>query len=134
MADGFWGPEFLHCFFFARIWKLFQSWVPLSHGFLQCIVILNTSPLFQIGKCDLIEQVMIGDETLLKFSGVPLGEACSIVIRGATEQILGEAERSLHDALCVLTSTVKNTKTVLGGGRGISYRPSKLFIEADYKV
>ena len=60
---------------------------------------------------------MIGDEILLKFSGVPLGEACSIVIRGATEQILGEAERSLHDALCVLTSTVKNTKTVLGGGQ-----------------
>ena len=73
----------------------------------------------QIGKCDVIEQVMIGDETLLKFSGVPLGEACSIVLRGATEQILGEAERSLHDALCVLTSTVKNTKTVLGGGQFI---------------
>merc|ERR1712048_1480575 len=30
----------------------------------------------KIGRCDLIEQVQIGDETLLKFSGVPLGEAC----------------------------------------------------------
>ena len=49
-------------------------------------------------------------------SGVPLGEACSIVLRGATEQIIGEAERSLHDALCVLTSTVKETKTTFGGG------------------
>merc|ERR1712172_352937 len=38
----------------------------------------------KIGKCDLIEQVTIGDETLLKFSGVPLGEACSVVLRGAT--------------------------------------------------
>merc|ERR1712050_556906 len=72
--------------------------------------------LVKIGKCDLIEQVDIGDETLLKFSGVPLGEACSIVLRGATEQIIGEAERSLHDALCVLTSTVKETRTVYGGG------------------
>merc|ERR550519_2186707 len=70
----------------------------------------------KIGKCDLIEQVQIGDETLLKFSGVPLGEACSVVLRGATEQIIGEAERSLHDALCVLTSTVKETRTVYGGG------------------
>merc|ERR1719460_1656063 len=61
----------------------------------------------KMGRCDLIEQVQIGDETLLKFSGVPLGEACSVVLRGATEQIIGEAERSLHDALCVLTSTVK---------------------------
>ena len=49
----------------------------------------------------------IGDDVLLKFSGVPLGEACSIVLRGATEQIVAEAERSLHDALCVLHSTVK---------------------------
>merc|ERR1711874_173933 len=70
----------------------------------------------KIGKCDLIEQVQIGDETLLKFSGVPLGEACSVVLRGATEQIIGEAERSLHDALCVLTSTVKEPRTVFGGG------------------
>jgi T-complex protein 1 subunit beta len=65
---------------------------------------------------------MIGDEILLKFSGVPLGEACSIVLRGATEQILGEAERSLHDALCVLMSTVKDTKTVLGGGETLTFR------------
>jgi T-complex protein 1 subunit beta len=72
--------------------------------------------LVRLGRCDLIEQVSIGDETLLKFSGVPLGEACSIVIRGATEQIVDEAERSLHDALCVLTSTVKETRTVFGGG------------------
>merc|ERR1712141_350486 len=72
--------------------------------------------LVKVGKCDLIEQISIGDETLVKFSGVALGEACSIVLRGATEQILDEAERSLHDALCVLTSTVKETKTVYGGG------------------
>ena len=72
--------------------------------------------MVKLGRCDVIEQIQIGDETLLKFSGVPLGEACSIVLRGATEQIIGEAERSLHDALCVLTSTVKETKTVYGGG------------------
>ena len=48
--------------------------------------------------------------------GVALGEACTIVLRGATQQILDEAERSLHDALCVLSQTVKETKTVYGGG------------------
>merc|ERR1712088_999058 len=47
--------------------------------------------LVKIGKCDLIEQVSIGDETLLKFTGVPLGEACSVVLRGATEQIIAKA-------------------------------------------
>lgn len=34
--------------------------------------------------------------------GVALGEACTIVLRGASTHILEEAERSLHDALCVL--------------------------------
>ena len=53
---------------------------------------------------------------MLRFSGVPLGEACTLVLRGATQQILDEAERSIHDALCVLASTVKETRTVYGGG------------------
>ena len=54
-------------------------------------------------------------QKLIKFSGVQ-GEACTVVLRGATRQILDEAERSLHDALCVLSQTVVETKTVLGGG------------------
>ncbi|XP_035662947.1 T-complex protein 1 subunit beta-like [Branchiostoma floridae] len=72
--------------------------------------------LVKLGRCDLIEEVMIGEEKLLHFSGVPLGEACTVILRGATQQILDEAERSLHDALCVLSQTVKETKTIFGGG------------------
>ncbi|XP_067142299.1 T-complex protein 1 subunit beta [Centruroides vittatus] len=70
----------------------------------------------KLGHCKCIEEVMIGEDKLLKFSGVPLGEACTIVLRGATQQILDEAERSLHDALCVLSQTVKETRIVYGGG------------------
>lgn len=70
----------------------------------------------KLGTCDLIEEVMIGEDVLLKFSGVPLGEACTIIIRGATQQILDEAQRSLHDALCVLSQVIKEAKLVYGGG------------------
>ena len=59
---------------------------------------------------------MIGEDRLIRFSGVAKGEACTIVLRGASEHILGEAERSLHDALCVLTSTVKDSRVIYGGG------------------
>ena len=59
---------------------------------------------------------MIGEDKLIHFSGVDMGEACSVVLRGATQQILDEAERSLHDALCVLQQTVKETRIVYGGG------------------
>ncbi|XP_062384053.1 T-complex protein 1 subunit beta [Sardina pilchardus] len=72
--------------------------------------------LVKLGHCKLIEEVMIGEDTLIHFSGVAMGEACTIVLRGATQQILDEAERSLHDALCVLAQTIKETRTVFGGG------------------
>ncbi|XP_066524352.1 T-complex protein 1 subunit beta [Hoplias malabaricus] len=72
--------------------------------------------LVKLGHCKLIEEVMIGEDTLIHFSGVAMGEACTVVLRGATQQILDEAERSLHDALCVLAQTVKETRTVYGGG------------------
>jgi hypothetical protein len=49
-------------------------------------------------------------------TGVALGEACTIVLRGASSHILDEAERSLHDALCVLQQTVKDSRVVYGGG------------------
>jgi len=72
--------------------------------------------LVKLGTCDLIEQVMIGEDILLRFSGVPEGKACTVVLRGATQQIIDEAERSLHDALCVLQQTVKEPRTIYGGG------------------
>ncbi|KAM0512505.1 hypothetical protein ACHAPE_008828 [Trichoderma viride] len=70
----------------------------------------------KLGHCDLIEEVIIGEDTLIKFSGVAAGEACTIVLRGATQQLLDEAERSLHDALAVLSQTVIEPRTTLGGG------------------
>lgn len=72
--------------------------------------------LVKLGHCDVIEQIMIGEDILLRFGGVALGEACTVVIRGATQQIIDEAERSLHDALCVLAATVKESRIVYGGG------------------
>ncbi|GAO47162.1 T-complex protein 1 beta subunit [Saitoella complicata NRRL Y-17804] len=72
--------------------------------------------LVKLGHCDLIEEVIVGEDKMIKFSGVAAGEACTIVLRGATNQLLDEAERSLHDALAVLSQTVKETRTVLGGG------------------
>jgi T-complex protein 1 subunit beta len=70
----------------------------------------------KIGRCDLIEEVLIGEDKVIRFSCCAKGEACTIIVRGASKQILDEAERSLHDALCVLAQMIKNTRTVLGGG------------------
>ena len=70
----------------------------------------------KLGHCTLIEEIMIGEDKVIKFSGTAAGEACSIVLRGSGSHILDEAERSLHDAICVLIAAVKSHRVVYGGG------------------
>ena len=43
-------------------------------------------------------------------------KAVSILIRGGVEHLTDEAERSLHDALCVVADIIENNKIVPGGG------------------
>ena len=61
----------------------------------------------KLGYCDLVEEMMIGEDKVIRFSGCANSNACSIVLRGASAHLLDEAERSLHDALCVIVETVK---------------------------
>eukprot|EP00894_Picocystis_sp_ML_P000530 jgi/Pico_ML_1/51047/g2149.t1 len=70
----------------------------------------------RLGTCDLVEEVTVGEKTMVRFSGVPLGEACTVVLRGSSSHVLDEAERSLHDALCVLKTAVEDSRVVCGGG------------------
>lgn len=72
--------------------------------------------LVKLGACAVIDEVMIGEDKLIRFSGCAGGEACTIVLRGASSHLLEEAERSMHDALCVLSETVKETRVICGGG------------------
>ncbi|CAK9298025.1 unnamed protein product, partial [Gordionus sp. m RMFG-2023] len=75
----------------------------------------------KLGHCELIEEIMIGEDKMIKFSGTPNAEACTIVLRAATTHILDEAERALHDALCVLSqalSTINPTNLDKGGKKG----------------
>ena len=72
--------------------------------------------LVQLGGCKVIEEVMVGEDKMIRFGGVKGGAACSIVLRGASMHVLDEAERSLHDALAVLSQMAKKGRIVYGGG------------------
>ena len=72
--------------------------------------------LVTMGECDVIEEIMIGEDKVLRLGGCKTGEACTIVLRGASSHVLDEAERSLHDALCILQATVKDPRSIYGGG------------------
>ena len=69
-----------------------------------------------LGTCEKVEEIMIGEDKVIKFTGCKNPKACTIILRGASAHLLEEAERSLHDALCVVAETVKSHNMVYGGG------------------
>lgn len=44
------------------------------------------------------------------------GKTVTVLVRGSNQLVLDEAERSLHDALCVVRSLVKSRRMLVGGG------------------
>jgi archaeal chaperonin len=69
-----------------------------------------------LGEAKSIEEIKIGDDKLLYIRDAKNPKAVTIVIRGGTEHVVDEADRSLHDALCVVRNAVEDGKIVAGGG------------------
>ncbi len=69
-----------------------------------------------LGYAQLVEERKIGDDKMTFVEGCKNPRAVTILIRGGTERIVDEAERSVHDALCVARDVVEEPKIVAGGG------------------
>jgi len=69
-----------------------------------------------LGEAKAVEEVKIGDAKLLYVRECKNPKAVTVVIRGGSELVVDEAERSLHDALCVVRNAVEDGKIVAGGG------------------
>ncbi len=69
-----------------------------------------------LGFAELVEERKIGDDKMTFIEGCKNPRAVTILIRGGTERIVDEAERSLHDALCVARDVIEEPKLVAGGG------------------
>jgi len=69
-----------------------------------------------LGAAKLVEEVRIGDDKLVFVREAKNPKAVTIMIRGGSEHVIDEAERSLHDALCVVRNAVEDGKILAGGG------------------
>jgi chaperonin GroEL (HSP60 family) len=69
-----------------------------------------------LGYAELVEERKIGDDKMTFIEGCKNPKAVAILIRGGTERIVAEAERSIHDALCVARDVVREPKILAGGG------------------
>merc|ERR1712226_714218 len=88
---------------------------------LGCIPIANIESLSvdKIGTANHVGDVVIPGSgcKVVKFSGVKNpGKTMTVLLRGSNELVLAEANRSIHDAQCVVRSLVKKRFLIAGGG------------------
>jgi len=69
-----------------------------------------------LGYAGTVEEREVGDEKMTFVEGCKNPKSVCIFIRGGGEHFIDEAERAMHDALCVVRNVVQEPKVVAGGG------------------
>ena len=69
-----------------------------------------------LGSAGIVEERRIGNDNMVFIEECSDPKAISLLIRGGTQMIVDEADRALHDALCVVRNLVNEPKAIIGGG------------------
>lgn len=79
-----------------------------------------------LGSAQNVEEKRIEDDNWVFIEGCKNPKAISILIRGGSQRVVDEAERSMHDAFMVIKDVVENPSIVYGGGAPEAYVALKL--------
>jgi len=69
-----------------------------------------------LGNAGLVEERRLEEDKWVFIEGCKNPKAVTVLVRGGTEKIVDEAERSIHDALSVVRDVVQKPKVAAGGG------------------
>lgn len=69
-----------------------------------------------LGHAEEVCEQRVGDNDYMFIKGTSQSKAATILLRGANEFMLEEADRSVHDALCAVSRTLESNSVVPGGG------------------
>ncbi|PNW83525.1 hypothetical protein CHLRE_05g234639v5 [Chlamydomonas reinhardtii] len=70
----------------------------------------------KLGSAALVEEVEVGKGRVVKITGIAnKGRTATVLLRGSNKLVLEEADRSLHDALCVIRCLVNKRFLIAGG-------------------
>jgi thermosome len=79
-----------------------------------------------LGSADLVEERKVETDKWVFIEGCKNPKAVTILIRGGSQRVVDEAERSLHDALSVTKDVLEKPSIVAGGGAPEAYVAGKL--------
>ncbi len=79
-----------------------------------------------LGLADLVEERKVETDKWVFIEGCKHPKAVTILIRGGSQRVVDEADRSLHDALMVTKDVIERPFIVAGGGSPESYVAGKL--------
>ena len=69
-----------------------------------------------LGQAGLVEERKVEDDKWIFVTDCKNPKAVSILVRGGSQRIVDEAERSIHDAVMVVKDVLENPAIVAGGG------------------
>ena len=84
-----------------------------------------------IGEASLVEERKIEDDKWVYVEGCKNPKAVTLLIRGGTQRIVDEADRSVHDAIMVVKDVMEKPAVVAGGGSAEAHLAHKLREWAD---
>jgi len=79
-----------------------------------------------LGSAELVEERKVETDKWVFIEGCKNPKAVTILVRGGSQRVVDEADRSLHDALMVTKDVVEKPAIVAGGGAPEAYVASQL--------
>jgi archaeal chaperonin len=79
-----------------------------------------------LGSADLVEERKVEADKWVFIEGCKNPKAVSILIRGGSQRVIDEADRSVHDALMVTKDVIERPEIVAGGGAPEAYIANEL--------
>src|SRR6188472_1007491 len=79
-----------------------------------------------LGSADLVEERRVETDKWVFIEGCKNPKAVTILVRGGSQRVVDEADRSLHDALMVMKDVLERPEIVAGGGASEAYIATQL--------
>jgi thermosome len=91
-------------------------------------IVTNLDDLFEkdLGSADLVEERKIEEDKWVFVEGCKHPKSVTLLLRGGSQRVVDEVERSVHDALMVVKDVMQNPSIVAGGGAPETYAATKL--------